>query len=187
MNPDECIPVDAYSTDVSDWRIRKEKGRSLTGPGFGHEAMWTVTSSGCRVTRTAGALRSETKNVHWCTVWYGWGSSSAASRSTPRVLGLISSHPSFPHLQPAILAPPRGRTISKIMEPQPSFRSCARPRPGHHKSGISRLRNQQSATTKQSPSIPSPRHKIQDMYEDLKYVVSYQLCRRAIKGIISDI
>ena len=73
MNPDECIPVDAYSTDVSDWRIRKEKGRSLTGPGFGHEAMWTVTSSGCRVTRTAGALRSETKNVHWCTVWYGWG------------------------------------------------------------------------------------------------------------------
>ena len=52
MNPDECIPVDAYSTDVSDWRIRKEKGRSLTGPGFGHEAMWTVTSSGCRVTVT---------------------------------------------------------------------------------------------------------------------------------------
>jgi len=56
MNPDECISLDEDSTYVSDWRIRKERGKSLTitgpGPGLGHEAMWTLSSSGCRVTVT---------------------------------------------------------------------------------------------------------------------------------------
>jgi hypothetical protein len=159
VNPNECISLDAYSTYVSDWHYskRRRERKSLWTWTCGDVDDWTLTSCGRQVTRmltwrTAtgalairlsrvlqGALCSETQNVQvHCIVRVGI---ITTHQHPPEVLpGLISSHPSFPHLQPAILAPPRGKTISEIMEPQPSF-SLVRPWP----SQVRNLTTQESA------------------------------------------
>lgn len=98
---------------------KKEKKRnSLTG--LGHQVMWTLPK--------AKVLAVEWRTNIWCTACYG--ALGNHQQHPPKVLlGLASSHPSFPHLQPAILALPRGETISKFMKPQPSFPTSVR---GHH-------------------------------------------------------
>ena len=152
MNPDECISLDEDSTYVSDWRIRKGRGKSLTitgpGPGLGHEAMWTLTSSGCRVTVTrmlTCVLRPRT----YTGAQHGTGGDH--QQQPPEVLPVPGPSPATHHSligsQPSL----RRHVAEPYLKSWNHNQAFARAPPGLIiKSGISQLRNQQSAATKQA-------------------------------------
>jgi hypothetical protein len=69
-------------------------------------------------------ILSQVWDIRWCGRCQIAGrrvTYNGAQHVTGQSSATSSSHPSFPHLQPATIALPRGETISKFIKPRPSF------------------------------------------------------------------